>query len=318
MGSSDYRVVDSVTAGYPTTTLVSQPGAIEVTFAPGLGMLGCSLRHHGDELLGQRGGIAKYAATGSTMGIPLLHPWANRLSGLHYAVGTRNVTLNPQSLRLHRDAHGLPMHGLLAGYTGWLATSSADHTGARLAATLDFAADGELLAAFPFAHTLRIDAEVRDTTVTIATTLRATGVVAVPVSFGYHPYLQLPGVPRADWRVTLPVHRRWMLDDRGIPTGVTQAAAIPPGPLGNRTFDALFGELVRPARFSLAGGGRCITVTFDSGYEYAQVYAPSDDAVVCFEPMTAATNALITGGAALPLVQPQHDYRATFALTIDS
>ena len=59
-------------------------GELEATFHPELGMVGSSLRHRGEELLGQRGGLAKYASAGSSFGIPLLHPWANRLGSWEY------------------------------------------------------------------------------------------------------------------------------------------------------------------------------------------------------------------------------------------
>src|SRR5262252_2424461 len=148
---AQHRIADSITSGYPTITLSSAD--IEATFAPTVGMIGCSVRHRGAEVLGQRGGLAKYAASGSTMGIPLLHPWANRLSALSYTVAGRTVHLDPQSPLLHRDANGLPMHGLLAAYPGWrVAARAADDGGARLSARLDFAADPALLAAFPFPH----------------------------------------------------------------------------------------------------------------------------------------------------------------------
>jgi aldose 1-epimerase len=312
-----HRVADDLLDGHPATTLISVSAAIEATFVPSVGMLGCSLRHRGEELLGQRGGLAKYAASGSTMGIPLLHPWANRLGAQHYTVGTRHVALDPASPLVHRDAKGLPMHGLLGAYRGWGVTAkTADDTAARLSAQVDFAADPSLLAAFPFPHTLHIDVELRVSTLIIATTLEATGNVAVPVSFGYHPYLRLPGVPRAEWYVALPVRRQWRLDDRGIPTGRTDPVMIARGPLGDRTFDALFSDLARPARFVLAGGGRRITVEFTEGYDYTQIYAPADDTVICFEPMTAPTNALIAAGPALSLVPPGQRYSAVFRLTI--
>src|SRR5215831_19027099 len=125
----NHRITDTTTAGHPTVTLSCADSGVEATFAPRLGMIGCSLRHRGAELLGQRGGLAKYAASGSTMGIPLLHPWANRLSGFSYTVGDRTVQLDAQSRLLHRDANGLPMHGLLAAYPGWrVAARAADDT----------------------------------------------------------------------------------------------------------------------------------------------------------------------------------------------
>ena len=45
----------------------------------------------------------------------------------------------------------------------------------------------------------------------------------MPVAFGYHPYLRLPGAPREAWEVTLPVRAHAELDDRGIPTGAWRA-----------------------------------------------------------------------------------------------
>jgi aldose 1-epimerase len=51
--------------------------------------------------------------------------------------------------------------------------------------------------------------------------------------------------------------------------------------------------------FALEGGGRRIEVAFEQGFPVAQVYAPRDRDVVCFEPMTAPANALVTGAFAL-------------------
>ena len=57
--------------GIPALTIATD-GGLEVTFVPSAGMVGCSLRHRGQELLGQRGGLRTYIAERSTMGIPLL------------------------------------------------------------------------------------------------------------------------------------------------------------------------------------------------------------------------------------------------------
>jgi galactose mutarotase-like enzyme len=54
-----------------------------------------------------------------------------------------------------------------------------------------------------------------------------------------------------------------------------------------------------------------VTVRLHEGYPAAQVFAPATDDVVCFEPMTAPTNALITGDR-LTLLAPGESYRATF------
>jgi galactose mutarotase-like enzyme len=303
--------------GVPVVTLSCPDCGVEASFAPTLGMIGCSLQHRGAELLGQRGGLAKYKASGSTMGIPLLHPWANRLSAFSYTAAGRTVTLDPHSPLLHRDANGLPMHGALAAYPRWRAAApSADAAGAHLSALLDFGADPALLAIFPFPHTLALDVVLRDSTLTVAATLRPTADVPVPVAFGFHPYLRLPGVARADWHIEAPVQRRLLLDERMIPTGASEAIFIEPGLLGDRTFDDLYTDLRRPAHFALSGGGRRLTVAFDDGYRFAQIYAPEREALICFEPMTAPTNALVSGSG-LHLAQPGEPYRATFSIAVE-
>ena len=83
--------------GFEALTLSSEDGEIEAAFVPEAGMVGCSLQHRGEELLGQRGGLARYVAERSTMGIPLLHPWANRLAERRFGVAGREVDLDEAS-----------------------------------------------------------------------------------------------------------------------------------------------------------------------------------------------------------------------------
>ena len=103
--------------GVATATLAANE--LEATFATSAKMVCCSLRHGGVELLGQRRGLATYAATGSTMGIPFLHPWANRLAGPRYEQGGRTVTLREGAPGVRLEGNGLPMHGLLGGSRDW-------------------------------------------------------------------------------------------------------------------------------------------------------------------------------------------------------
>ena len=88
--------------------LRSGGGELEAAFAPEAGLVGCSLTHRGEELLAQRKGLEEYARSGSTFGIPFLHPWANRLAGFSYAVGGHEVELDRDSELLRLEEHGLP------------------------------------------------------------------------------------------------------------------------------------------------------------------------------------------------------------------
>jgi aldose 1-epimerase len=303
--------------GLEALTLTSGDGEIEAAFVPGAGMVGCSLRHRGEELLGQRGGLARYVAERSTMGIPLLHPWANRLAQRRFEVAGKEVDLDRASPPPNVDPHGLPIHGLLAAAEGWhVEQHESSDDGGRLSSRFDFGARPDLIAAFPFPHQVAIEAALSGGTLTIATTVEPSGDVEVPISFGYHPYLRLPGVERADWRIEIPVSERLVLDADELPTGERKPAHLEDGPLGARTFDDEFVAPEGSAPMAIEGGSRRIEVALLSGYPYTQVYAPADDDVVALEPMTAPTDALIAAGTELPLVAPGDRFRAEFSITV--
>lgn len=304
--------------GLAGLTLESEAlGGIEATFVPEVGMIGCSLRHRGEELLGQRGGLRSYVESGSTMGIPFLHPWANRLGASRFEVAGREVDLELEGLHVKRDAGGLPMHGLLTAARGWRVDRHAEtESGGLLAASFDFGAHPLLTEAFPFPHRVEIEVRLAGPRLTIATTVLASGEVAVPISFGFHPYLRLPGVPRAEWVLEAPVRERLELDGRMLPTGRREPVAIEPGPLGSRSFDDPYLAPAGGAPFALSGGGRRIELRMGSGYRFAQVYAPGDTDAVAFEPMTAPTNALLVGGPDLPLLEPGDRFAAEFSIEL--
>ena len=79
-------------------------GELEATFLVGLGMLGTSLRHRGEELLALPGGVAGYRDRNVT-GLPLLAPWANRLPSWRYR--DAGVEVHLDGLDLATDPAGL-------------------------------------------------------------------------------------------------------------------------------------------------------------------------------------------------------------------
>ena len=301
--------------GFEALTLAGDgPDGVELAIVPEAGMVGCSLVHRGEELLGQRGGVARYVAERSTMGIPLLHPWANRVAQREFRVSGQEVDLWAHPGLYTLGPKGLPIHGLLAAASGWNVESHEETPdGARLVADFDFAAREDLMTVFPFPHRLRIEVEVSGGTLTNTTTVRTSADAPVPISFGYHPYLRLPGTVRKNWSVEIPVSRRVVLDSEELPTGDVEDVEVAPGPLGSRTFDDEFEAPSEP--FALEGGGRRIEISFVRGFPFAQVYAPDDDDVIAFEPMTAPTNALVSGRD-LTLLQPGETYEASFSIEV--
>jgi galactose mutarotase-like enzyme len=272
---------------------------LQATFEPRDGMAGRSLRHHGAELL-------------AVDGIPLLYPWANRLAGFEYEVLGRRVELDPGSPLLERDQNSLPIHGLLRAWAEWQVIGNEEE---GLEMSLDFGAQPRLLAAFPFPHELRLEARLEGARLEITTSVNANQDSAVPVSFGYHPYFTLPGVPREEWLIEVPVGESLVLGEGMIPTGERRPVRGLDGPLGERSFDDGYASVDHARPFAVTGGDRRIEVRFDERFPFAQVYSPPGGEFICFEPMTAPTNAL-RSGIDLPVAAAGETFAATWSISV--
>jgi galactose mutarotase-like enzyme len=167
---------------------------------------------------------------------------------------------------------------------------------------------------FPFPHRLELDIRLAGDALTIVTTLEATGDHEVPLAWGWHPWLSLPGVPRAEWELSLPARTAVVLDERHLPTGEREDAPAERAPLADRVLD-VHSAVAPDARFALTGGGREIAVEWAEGYRYAQVFAPSVLDVACLEPMMAPVAALSTGEH-LDVANPGERASATFRVRV--
>ena len=296
--------------GFDSISLTSADGSTTAEFVPAANLLCCSLAYDGVEVLDGRQGVKAYAEQGKTMGVPLLYPWANRLARFGYDAAGRQVTLSEDDPRLPRDSAGLPIHGVLPNLLRW----EADQSGRpdALTARLDWRSD-DLLELFPFVHEVRCQATVGRAELTVTTTVSAVGEDRVPVSFGYHPYTRVPGAARDEWRIALAASERLVLDDRSIPTGERAPLDRPRFTLADRSLDDAFVPASEPTAFEAAAADDRLTVEFLGGYGYAQVFAPAGQEFICFEPMTAPTNALNSGDG-LTVVGPGDSYVARFRI----
>jgi len=293
-------------------------GGLSATFVPGAGMIAVSLTFEGEEFLDQREGLGKYVEAGSTLGIPILYPWANRLARDSWKFGPRPTRIEPGAYRVKRDENGLAIHGTLAASSLWKvaeARAEDDLGSASVKATLDFGAHPELLRTFPFPHRVELEFCLTGSRLTVRTTVTATGDLAVPLAYGFHPYLTLPGSERADWTVALPAMLGLETDTRHIPTGNSEQSEAFEGPLEDRDYDDAFSGVTHGAAFSVADSRRQITVCFERGFHAAQVYSPVNENFICFEPMKAPSNALVSGRD-LTSVEPGQSDIAEFSIAI--
>ena len=144
----------------------------------------------------------------------------------------------PARRRCALDADGLPMHGLLSAAAGWRVERHEPHRRRRrargaLRLRRRRGADGRV----PVPARARARGDAAGPALTIATTVRAVGDAPVPIAFGFHPYLRLPGVDRARLGGRDPGARAARLDAPMLPDRRARAGGVASGPLGARTFD---------------------------------------------------------------------------------
>ena len=254
--------------------LRSPDGRLEATYLPEAGMRCASLRRDGAELLAGETGLPDPVLSAAMHGIPLLHPWANRLRAEEYEAGGRTGRLPSTGGVVPRDGDGVAIHGLIAAPDAWEATVSAD--GASVSAFMEFPTDEVRAAAFPFPHRMALEVALDARGLAVRVRMEPTAGVAVPVAFGFHPFMRAPA-----------------------------------GVLGEAAVDETRRGFAPGAELS-AGGW---TLRLGSGFGVVQVYAPAGAEFVCLEPMTAPPNALLTGEE-LPWTRPGDVYEADFGLLV--
>ena len=306
---------------FETVTLVS-PANVTATFVPGAGMVCCSMTHDGEEMLGQRYGLSGYLESGKTFGVPILAPWANRLGRMAYAVvheggGIRRIDVHPDTPHMRFDSFGQPIHGLLRGSRDWQVLEvAATATEAWITGRLVFDQRRSDFSAFPFEHHIDLKATLRGTSLTFSTEIHATGQDEVPIAFGWHPYLTIPGLDRREWEVYLPFTRRCPLGDTLLPTGTREDVEPITGTLGDRHLDDLFADVANGTTAFIRGNGRKMSIRFDLGYDWAIVYGPPNRNHICVEPMTAASDPF-SGQDPMEVVPRGGVFRAAFTIRVD-
>ena len=292
--------------------LRSGDGRLEAAYLRAAGMRCASLRLHGVELLAREHGIADPVLSSAMAGIPLLHPWANRLARDSYTAAGRTGRLPQGTSLVPRDGRGLAIHGLVAAPDAWRVVT---HDRSALRAELEFPTDDLRAAAFPFAHRLVLDAALDTGGLRVRVALEPLADVPVPVAFGFHPYLRPPGSRRSQWRVTLPARARVETDGDGLPTGRLDALDASTGGLPDATVDEAYVDLPAGSELGLADDDLRLTLTLEAGFPAAQLYSPSGADFLCLEPVTAPPNALATGDR-LTWVAPGERYEAAFRLAV--
>ncbi|HWB85139.1 MAG TPA: aldose 1-epimerase [Bryobacteraceae bacterium] len=296
--AANYSARTMVVDGIEIVRLADAARHTEIDIAPSIGNMAYAWRVNGKNLLWFPFESPAGLKDNPTLcGIPFLEPWANRIDGDAYWANGKHYLLNPELGNLRRDNHKKPIHGLLNFSPHWKVVSAdADEGSAHLTSRIEFWKHPEMMAQFPFAHTVTVTYRLHDGSLEVETTLQNQSTEPMPVAIGFHPYFQLHDAPRDHWKVHIAARSQLVLNNFLIPTGESHPVEFTdPHSLHDAQLDNVFTDLVRGtdgrAQFWVQGSKEKITVTYGPKYPVAVVYAPATRDFICFEPMAAITDA---------------------------
>ena len=300
--ASTYSAEKQQVDGIEVVRLLDAANRIEVSICPSMGNNAFDLRVNGKPILmSPPAALNEWKTKPSNAGIPFLAPWANRMDPDTYWANGRQYALNPGAADLRRDSNGLAIHGLLLFASDWQVIKlHADAQAAESVSRLEFWRHPEWMAQFPFAHTIEMTHRLSGGVLEVRISIHNESQDPMPLLIGFHPWFQIAGVPRDEWTVHLPVHEHYALSSKSVPTGEMRPRDLPDAfHLAGHQLDDVFGGVNSQDEFWVESHGHRISVRFGPKFPIAVVYAPPTRDIVCFEPMTAITNAFNLAHAGL-------------------
>lgn len=262
---------------------------VDISILPSLGNRVYQMKVGGENILYHPADLSQLG------GIPFLAPWADLLDEQAFWANGKRYTFN---MVLGNIQGARPIHGLITDSPLWQITHlAADNDSARVVSRLQFWKYPDLMAQWPFAHDYQMTYRLADGVLEVMTTITNLSVHPMPVAIGFHPYFQIPGIPRDEWVAHLSARTRVMADEHQIPTGEMRPLDIPnPLPLRGQNLDDGFTDLERDAdgraHFSIEARGKMVEILFGPHYSVATIYLPAPSPedtrqFICIEPLTA-------------------------------
>ena len=296
--AASYEARKTTVDGMEILQLTDSTRSVEVSIVPSIGNLAYEMKVNGKNVFWTPyTGPGQLKAKPVLSGNPFLAPWANRLDQDAFYANGKKYSLDAGLGNLRRDPNQKPIHGLLAFSPLWSVVEvKANGKSAWATSRLEFWKYPDLMAQFPFAHSIEMTYRLREGTLEVETSLQNLSADPMPVATGYHPYFRVHDAPREEWRVHVAAKEHFTLSKELIPTGERTPVTLPdPVPLKGTQLDDVFGGLTRGsdgrASFWVEGGKERVTVSYGPKYTVAVIYAPAGRDFICFEPMSAVTNA---------------------------
>lgn len=266
-----------------------------------------------------------YSKSDSLAGIPILFPWANRLSEWRIPLNknTDKTDLSKTNdfhfiesknrTDIFTDSNGLPIHGFLLKRDWLLIEQSSRHLKMRFQPT-----EADQLV-FPFVYGLEVTFSLFENKFLIHFLIE-NGHQSLPVSFGFHPYFRLSALCDSvkDLRLYLPLHSHIETNDMLLPTGNCEPMGgfWPSSIDGSRRYfeldDGFFlqrNKVGQDCEIRIEGPKSKLRLTFSPEFQVTVIYSPANQDFVCIEPMTAPTNGLLQPSFSIQDQDAQPDFQ---------
>jgi len=267
--------------------------------------------------------FASGAARPSGSGIPILFPFAGRLTGTTLTYGGRTYELGSD------DGRGNAIHGFVLNRPWRVVEESPAHVVGEFQASLDAP---ELLDRWPADFRIAVSYRIEPDRLRCRMTVTNPGTQPLPFGLGAHPYFRLPlgGNVAETCRVTVPVEEYWELADM-LPTGRRRAVEESRRLAGGRMFrdcefDDVFcglppGDGKVEATIDDTQAHRRLTISYDRIFRECVVYTPPHREAICIEPYTCVPDAfrLADEGrdTGLRHLTPGDEFQAGFSLRVE-
>ena len=292
-----------------------------------------SFQVDGIEYLWSEGNTFDYATSHSLGGVPVLFPWANRLSKWQTLIGNEQLhtVAEASKHRIMTDGNNLPLHGYLLKRP-WKVVSST-----RNRAVLSYTPDRTDEEIWPVNCDIELHVSLQMASLNISLVIQNHNQ-PLPLACGFHPYFRLAafGDDVSKIRFDLPLASHIETDDTLLPDGsLTDADTFWPLLSGShlrqlqQLDDGFFvrstshtQEKATPTQqFRILGKDRSLSVSWlQPEFQIVVIYAPGSD-FICIEPMTAPTNGWhlkTLGSWQQQWLAPNQSASLGFSISIDS
>src|SRR5688572_11960095 len=293
--AQNYKAEQLTDHGVPIVRLTDTARDVVVSIVPSIGNRGYEMKVHGKNILNfPHADVGEFQARPRLSGIPFLAPWADLLNEQAFWANNKKYTFN---MGLGNVRGNMPIHGLLTNSPLWRVTEvAADARSAHVTSRLEFWKYPDLTAQWPFAHEYEMTYRLAHGVLEVKTTVTNLSAEPMPVILGFHPFFQIPEIPRDEWVANIPARIHVIPGEHNVPTGELRPMDIPKAlPLKGQKLDDGFTDLERDsegrAHFSIEARGKKVETMFGPKFSVATIWLPSGPGgqpreFICFEPLS--------------------------------